>query len=149
MTVLGDPTFEQKWETAQREYGGKIRTFARNSYYKMPSFDVEDVEQELLVVLWECVVHYDPTKGAKFNTYFQQSAKNRIITLIRYHEAKRRTAPGGVTTLDDDAVRAAAEEAMYSPTTEDRVFDRIALAEVIQEHGPEVLLRTRAFRQAS
>lgn len=140
-------TLEKKWTLAQREYAGKIRTFARNSYYKLPGHDVEDVEQELLVVLWECVMNYDPTKGAKFNTYFQQSAKNRIITLIRFAEAKRRTAT--VTTLDDDAVRAVAEETCYQRDLQDTVLDRLQLEELVKEHGEQILYRQRALRSVA
>lgn len=141
-------SLEQKWEAAQREYAGKIRTFARNSYYKMPGFDVSDVEQELLVVLWECVMNYDPTKGAKFNTYFQQSAKNRIITLIRYFAAKRRTAPVGITTLDDEAIRDAVEETVYQKDLQETVLDRLLLEELVAEHGEQILYRQRAIRRA-
>lgn len=97
----------ENWQLAQTAFAGKIRTFARNSAYRIPGFDEEDVEQELLIVLYECVVHYNPDRGARFNSYFQGSAKNRIITLIRHFETKSRK--GEIAYLEDEDVRRAVE----------------------------------------
>lgn len=122
-----------KWEAAYEKFRGKTRTLANNAYKQMPGFSREDLEQELLLVLWECVKHYDPNKGARFNTFFQQSAKNRIITLIRHYSTKSRTAL--IVYLEEDAVRIAADSFLARSDVEDRVLNRIRLQEYVEKHG--------------
>lgn len=126
-----------KWEAAQRLYGGKVKTFARNSFRQIPYSDLEDVEQELLVVLWECVVNYDPNRGACFNTYFQQSAKNKVISLIRHHQTKSRD--GAVVSMSAEAVSDAVDEAISFTSAEELAMMRITLREYVSEHGQEAL----------
>lgn len=139
---------EERWQLAQERHLGTIKTFARNSYYKMPSFDREDVEQELLVVLYECVVNYDPDKGATFNTYFQQSARNKVISLIRYFEAKTRVANAQTMDLDDDAVRFAVEKAQRGVTSEDIALQRMELQKVYDEQGIDAIINPKRRRRS-
>lgn len=131
----------EKWEAASRLYGGKVRTFARNSYRQIPDHEQTDVEQELLVVLWECVVHYDPQKGASFNTYFQQSAKHKVISLIRHYQTKSRTAV--VVSLSDEAVEAAVGEMLSVTSAEELALMRMTIREFVLENGEEALSRDR------
>lgn len=138
-------TDDQKFAAALSEYGGKVKTFARNAVHQLPGFDQNDVEQELLVVLWECVKHYDPNRGSRFNTYFQRSAKNRIITLIRHFNTKGRK--GVVTTLSDEAVLAVVESAFPEASAEDVALRMMAVREAIEEHGTEALLAPRRGRR--
>jgi DNA-directed RNA polymerase specialized sigma24 family protein len=130
-----------KWEVASTLYGGKVKTFARNSFRQIPDHEQNDVEQELLVVLWECVVHYDPNKGASFNTYFQQSAKNRVISLIRHYQTKGRTAT--LVSLTDEAVEAAVSEMLATTSAEELALMRMTIREFVLEHGEEALSRDR------
>lgn len=146
---MATATLDRNFALAQEEYKGKIRTFARNSYYKMPGFTTEDVEQELLVVLWDCVRTYNPDKGAKFNTFFQQSAKNKIVSLIRYFEAKTRVANSMVVTLEDDAVRFAIEEDLGGATAEDIALQRMELQAIYEKHGLEAILNPKRRRRAA
>lgn len=97
-------TETERFEAAQVEYKSKIKTFARSAYKQLPGHSVEDVEQELLVVLWRCVQNYDPNKGATFNTLFQGSARNRIISLVRFASSQKRFAE--VISLDTTALAA-------------------------------------------
>lgn len=147
-TLAPTMPLEERWRLAQERYRGTIRTFARNSYYKMPSFDQEDVEQELMVVLYECVMKYDPDKGATFNTYFQQSARNKVISLIRYFEAKTRVANQGVLDLDDDAVRFAVERAQRGVTSEDIALQRMELQKIYDEQGLEAIVNPKRRRRS-
>lgn len=41
-------------------------------------YDPDDLEQEFRMVLLKCVKNFDDTKGAKFETYFITSCKNKI-----------------------------------------------------------------------
>jgi RNA polymerase sigma factor (sigma-70 family) len=127
-----------KWEHAQRSYGGKVRTFARNAYGRIRGYDEHDIEQELLVELWRCVLNYDPDKGgASFNTYFQRSAKNRIITLIRHSNTKSRSAINVSTA--DEAVLAQVDAIIAMPGAEFQALNRMQIAELVDEYGEEVL----------
>lgn len=135
-TTLSQTPFEE----VKREWGGVCRTFAYNSSYKMPGYDVEDVEQELLVVLWECAKHYDSDNGAKFNTFLQRSLKNRVISLIRYAEAKVRCANGMTVDLDAESVRREVDSVLSGRTAEDVALDRIQLQELVAEHGIDYVL---------
>lgn len=116
MAAASSSNFEQ----AQVRYSGTIRTFARNSVGQLPGFDIEDIEQELLFVLWKCVNNYDPSRGASFNTLFQGSARNHVIGLIRSATAQKRKALW--VNLDDDAVRRAVDLRLHQGSAEDSVM---------------------------
>lgn len=128
----------EQWELAQREFGKKVQTFARNSAYAVPGYDEADMEQELLVVLWECVQNYDPGKGARFNTYFQTSAKNRIVSLIRRFQARSRIAD--VSSLDVEAVALAVDEVFAKGySAEDTALLRMEIVDAVDRYGSGVL----------
>lgn len=131
----------EKWEATYQAYYGKVRTFARNSYRQVPYTSQEDIEQELLVVLWECVVNYDPNRGACFNTYFQQSAKNKVISLIRHHETKGRS--GQVVSMSEEAVEFAVNDTIAMTSAEDLAMMRVDLREFVQTHGEDALYDRR------
>ncbi len=139
--------FQARWEAAQIEYRSRVRTFARNSYYRMPSFSAEDVEQELLVVLWECVVHYDPSNGAKFNTYFQTCAKRRIITLIRHFDAIKRKAE--LVSLTREEVKLAVDMFISEQSAEQRALDRMQIQEYVSVHGIDALMKPRRRKRVA
>jgi len=146
--LVPEHSFEEKWELAQRRYKGTIRTFARNCVHQLPNMDMEDIEQELLVVLWKAVLNYDPDKGASFNTLFQGSARNRCISLIRTASTKSRT--GISVSLDEEAVAAAVEEAfgrrLGGADAEREALACMELSEYLSEHGPDALLNPRRGR---
>jgi DNA-directed RNA polymerase specialized sigma24 family protein len=146
MTPTATPiSVDDQWAAAQREFGKKVKTFARNSAYAVPGYDEVDMEQELLVVLWECVVNYDPGKGARFNTYFQTSAKNRIVSLIRRFQALSRTAE--VASLDVEAVSLAVDEVFAKGySAEDTALLRMEVREAVATHG-EASLEGRRGRK--
>lgn len=125
---MARPTFDtSNFEQAQIAYRGTINTFARNSVFRLPGFAIEDVEQELLFVLWQCVQKYDPNKGASFNTLFQGSAKNKIISLIRAADTQKRKSVW--VNLDDDAVRFEVERLLHQGSAEDSVLALLEIEE--------------------
>lgn len=129
--------FEERWGLAQARYKGTINTFARNFVNQIPGFDVEDIEQELLVVLWKTVMGYDPDRGASFNSLFQGNAQRRCITLVRSASTMKRTA--NLTSLDIDAISRAVDDIMNEADAESTALDRIAIQEYVREYGEEVL----------
>jgi DNA-directed RNA polymerase specialized sigma24 family protein len=136
--LVPEHSFEEKWELAQKRYKRTIKTFARNCVNQLPGYDQADVEQELLVVLWKCVINYDPDKGASFNTLFQGSARNRCITLVRTASTKSRT--GINVSLDVDAVAAAVDEAFQEQSTEDRCMFREEVRELVSQYGADAIM---------
>lgn len=147
MSTYAVPTVEQKFALALEQFGRKIRTFARNSFYKLPGYDVSDVEQELRVVLWDCVQTYNPDKGATFNTYFQQCAHNKIASLIRFAQAKTRVANTMTITLEDDAVRYVVENQTAQMDSGEIALMRMQLQDIAEEHGIEAVLNPKQRRR--
>lgn len=137
--TMSVPTVDDsaRWEAARRLYGGKVRTFARNSFRQIPGFDREDVEQELLIVLWNCVQKYDPNKGASFNTLFQGCAKNKVISLIRHFETQSRKAV--VVSLGEDEVARAVDQYLAVSSAEEIGLMRMQISEYVAEYGEGVL----------
>lgn len=138
-TVLEAPVypFELQWDAALERYKGTIRTFARNFIGQIPYNSVEDLEQELRVVLWRCIKNYDPNRGASFNTLFQGSAKNHLISMVRTANTKGRT--GIVCSLDVEAIAAAVDDFISTEAAEEGALRRMMLEEVIAEHGVEAV----------
>lgn len=127
----------ERFEQAQLKYGQKVRTFARNSFNQVPYHDLEDMVQELTIVLWECVRTYNPDRGASFNTFFQQSAKNRVISLIRHYQTKGRA--GSTVSLDVEAVSWAVDEFLSDASAEDLALMRMEIREAVLAGGEGVL----------
>jgi DNA-directed RNA polymerase specialized sigma24 family protein len=119
--VVDQRTLEARFDAARKHYAGTIRTFARNCVFQLPGFDLEDIQQELLVVLWRCVKNYDPNRGAGFNTLFQGSARNHVIGLVRTANAQKR-GKGQITTLSDEAFTTAVERMSIEGSAEDWYF---------------------------
>ena len=51
------------------------------------------------------MVSYDPDNGAGFNTFAQRSFQNRLASMVREVTAGKRTAIGGVVSIDVEAIR--------------------------------------------
>lgn len=143
--ALVEKHVEVQFEQARGAYSGKIRTFARNTVNQVPGYQLDDLEQELLVVLWECVRSYDPNRGACFNTYFQRSAKNRMISLIRRYQTASRRAT--VMSLDVEAVAHAVDTVLCAEPAEDCALRRIDVREAVRTHGIEALDGRRSGRR--
>lgn len=113
-------SFEEQWSLAQVRYKGTIRTFARSFLSQIRNMDQADIEQELLVVLWQCVIKYDPAKGASFNTLFQGCAKNKCISLVRTANTKSRK--GVNVSLADEDIERAVDDYFQEESAEDRAI---------------------------
>lgn len=131
----------EKWEAAQKSFGKKLKTFARNSYSQIPGMSQEDMEQELLETLWWCTFDYNPNGGATFNTFVQTSWRNRIGTLKRSASTQKRAC---VTVSLDEASVAFAVDAILadrswassdSQSAEDTALLRIMIREQVAERG--------------
>lgn len=137
LVLVPDHPFEVKWELAQKRYRKTIRTFARNFVNQLPGFDIEDVEQELLMMLWKCVNNYDPNRGASFNTLFQGTALRRCISLVRTANTKGRK--GVTVSLDVEAIGQAVNDYFSEDSAEDNALRRLQVVELVEEFGDKVL----------
>jgi DNA-directed RNA polymerase specialized sigma24 family protein len=139
------------WEATVLEYNSVARTFAFNTHRQLPGWDVEDVEQEMLMVLWKCWQKYDPDKGASFNTLFQGCARNKCITLVRTVNTMGRK--GVALSLEEEAVRYAAEDARSYMSVEDIVVMNCELnllytpEEIERAVRPDRTARSKAQRE--
>ena len=130
MEQVSETVLLERFEAAVSEHMGSIRTFARNSVRQLPHMSNEDIEQELLVVLWKCVRKYDPDRGASFKTLFQGCARNQVISLIRSANVKSRK--GITVSLDDEDVAAAIQGIKAEGSAEDWYF-------AIADHGEQLM----------
>lgn len=142
VAVTADPRITmdiaERFSAAQRMHVGTIRSFVNRFHAQMGShMGKEDLEQELLMVMWECVLKYDPNKGAKFNTLLHRSCNNRCITLVRFFAAKCRA--GDVTSLDEDAVAYVVDRLLSSPSAEDRALTIMEVRERLSPPAREQL----------
>ena len=74
-----------EWELEEIlvKYDPLIQNLAK--YNKVATLDKEDVEQELRLVLLNCVEKFNHDKGTQFKTYFTRAALNKINELRRQH----------------------------------------------------------------
>lgn len=102
---------------AQEMYAPKIRTFAKKTWRFIPGFEQQDLEGELLEVLWKCTLTYHPDNGGNFNTFFWRSAKNRAISIERQAKALKRCAEW--VMLDPDVFTVVVDEILAEFSAED------------------------------
>ena len=86
--MLPNRTVNQRFLLASQAYGKKLKTYARNVHLNDVIYSREDIEQLLWQGLWTACQHYDPTKGARFNTFLQQIWRNQISKMKRSLAAK-------------------------------------------------------------
>ena len=126
----------QRWQAAQIEYKEKIRTAAHNSAYVSNEHEVEDMEQELLIVLWETCAKYNPDRGMTFNSFFWLLAKQRIGMLSDRSKAVMRTAD--LVSLDAAMFTAELEHIEAStpqPSAESEAIMRMDAAQMARRGG--------------
>lgn len=113
-------SFAVTWEKTQQAYRQKIRKAAYNSAHTVPGYAVEDMEQELLVVLWETISLYNPEKNMKFNTFFWMRVQQRVAMLMRSANTLKRKAEW--VSLDVEAVQIAVDHTISDFSAEDEAL---------------------------
>lgn len=83
-------------------YLGIVRCIAikMNSVYKSKA-DMEDIINEGVLVLMDCIEKYDPDRGAKFETYASFRIRGAIIDFIRNQDWVPRSLRKKVKTVED------------------------------------------------
>lgn len=104
---LGDNS--ERFELAQVAYRKMIKAYAWQCAWILPGYDHQDLENELLEVLWLACKSYDPDKGMKFNTWFRQRVKQRFLDLEKSAKRKKRAGDYDQISLDAADVRVAIE----------------------------------------
>lgn len=105
------------FELAQPVYAPKITTYAEKVFKFIPGYEQQDLEGELLEVLWKCTMRYDPNNGGNFNTFFWRCAKNRTYSIERMSKALRRCAEW--VQLDPDAFKLVCDRAIQEASAEE------------------------------
>lgn len=131
MPVIGNATVRlygntERFDEASARYRKVIAAFARRNFKAIPGFEQDDMLTEMLEVLWLCILKYDPDKGAKFDTYFYQSMRNRYADLVKHAFRPMRASNIHAFCLDSEDVRTEVER-LLSGNCED---DAMALIEV-------------------
>lgn len=116
------------FELAQPVYSPKIRTFSAKIWRFIPGFEQQDLEAELLEVLWKCTLTYHPDNGANFNTFFWRSAKNRAISIERHAKAQRRFAEW--VNLDPDEFVATCDRVIHEFSAEQYAIANLTLSRI-------------------
>jgi DNA-directed RNA polymerase specialized sigma subunit len=124
------------FERARVAMRTKIKTFARNSFFHVPGFTEEDMEQELLLVLLAAVKAYDPA-ASTFNNFAQQCFRYKIGSLRREAGAQKRAAE--IVSIDVEAVQIALDARRSDSSAEEWALAR----EVLREEWDSATVRMR------
>lgn len=118
-----------RFEQAVRVYDRQIKKFAHQHITSLPGMDAQDLENELLEVLWLCCNMYDPNKGAKFRTLFWTAAQNRFLTAHERASAQKRVGDYYRVNLDSESVQIALSESFLDHSAEEEALARISVRE--------------------
>lgn len=119
-----------RFEQAQPVYKRRIRSFARKRFNHLPGMEAQDLEAELLEVLWLVCTSYDPDNGATFNTFFWTAAENRFKDLHKAASRQKRVGDYERVWLEAESVRQVLSETHLTPTVEDEVLAKINVREI-------------------
>lgn len=75
---------EKSFDDIVKQYE-KLITKMRNKY-TVPNYSKDDIEQEVMMILWKAYNTFDETKGVTFTHYFYRSFKYRLAYLINYNK---------------------------------------------------------------
>ena len=82
--MVTDKDFEQALKDSNNR---RIMNKVSCKYTNAISYD--DLESEKLIVLWECLKTYDPTRGKKFTSFLYQKLDWRYKKIVREKKRKR------------------------------------------------------------
>lgn len=137
MTVTAE-AWGTRFELAQPAYRRKIKTFARKNFVALPGYEKQDLESEVLEVLWLACGSYDPNRGSAFNNYFWKLTVNRFRDLRKHATRKMRVGDFLNVSLDTYVVVLDDEEMLSSeiaqilsdPSAEDEALARFTAREI-------------------
>lgn len=120
-SATGNPGFDLsvRFTAAQPAYKARIKSFAAKNFRTIPGFEKQDLEAELLEVLWLACMKYDPDNGACFNTFFWTCANRRFLDLHKAASRQRRVGDYKRVWLEADSVREAIAEFCESSAEEE------------------------------
>lgn len=94
--------------------------------------DQEELENELLEVLWMACNSYDPNAGCDFKTLFWSRARNHVVSASRKARRVKRGPNVKRVYLSQEGVTEAVEEALMALSAEDLAIARIEGLQEIQ-----------------
>lgn len=94
--------------------------------------DQEELENELLEVLWLACNAYDPTQGCDFKTFFWSKASNHVVSRSRTAKSLKRGPNVKRLYLSEEGVTEAVEAALTGLSAEDAALARISALQEIR-----------------
>jgi hypothetical protein len=131
------PTIEERFRYAYPAYERKINTFSRIRAREVPGMGQDDLANEIAEVLWRVCLAYDPNKGATFNTVFWQAAGNHLKDLKKAAFRQKRIIHAMTTSLSDEGVQWAVENATLEDSAEDVAMAFAGVRERIRKEFPQ------------
>lgn len=123
------PAWQERFELARPAYRDKIKRYSNRYYRMIPGYEAQDLESDLVEVLWLACVSYDPNYGSKFNTFFWELVKRRFLDMRKRATRKKRAGDLTSISLDIDAVRAVVEQVTLGSSAEEEMLARIVVTE--------------------
>jgi DNA-directed RNA polymerase specialized sigma24 family protein len=123
-----------RFEQASPIYSRKIRSYSRQKLRNrsLPSTGQDDLENELLEVLWLCCLGYDPNAGATFNTFFWTAAENRYLDLHKAASRQKRVGDYERVWLEDEDVQRVVSERCVAGSAEEEAMAQMLVVEVFR-----------------
>jgi DNA-directed RNA polymerase specialized sigma24 family protein len=129
-----------RFPLVQPTYRPKIKSFARRNFHTIPGFEQQDLEAEILEVLWLACLKYDPDNGACFSTFFWTCAQRRFLDLNKAAGRKMRQGDYHRVWLDTDALSEVIDEFLSAassgvteePSAEDEALALIEVREIFR-----------------
>jgi DNA-directed RNA polymerase specialized sigma24 family protein len=118
-----------RFELAQPKFRKKIRTFCSKNYRRLPGLERQDLEGEMLEVLWLACMKYDPDQGAGFNTFFWTCAQRRLMDLHKAANRQMRSGDFHWVWLESESIADFINE-LLEASAEEMTFAKIDVAEI-------------------
>lgn len=98
------PSAARKFDMAHQVYRKDIAAWTYDKVGALPGVERDDLEQEMLLVLWKAVLTYHPDNGSKFANYFRTLRDRKYVDLLRKANTGGRESEAAWIELDEEAV---------------------------------------------
>jgi len=96
--------------------------YSMQSRYRIRDFDFDDWLQEGRIALNDALHNYRKDRGTTFGLYYKMIFENRIRSLLRRQQAKKRFAQRQAVSLERVGTEAYSECFQYHEFTEENIF---------------------------
>lgn len=133
ITSSSVPDVTERFGITQPKFQGRIRTFARRNFRSLPGFAQQDLENEILEVLWLACLKYNPNNGSGFTNFFWTCAERRFLDLHKAASRKMRVGDYETDVYDPEMMAEAIRE--FADSAEDEALARIHVKEIYRSQS--------------